>query len=117
MEKGKAIWDYRHWEYQTRQQTSGGAESLLDVNFNSQKTALVTIRCISYDSGFGRCPAIAGVSAGFTEQDVIQKLGPPDSIDIKMGTKVLTYRALGVGIWLQKERVYLLSITDANYRN
>jgi len=114
LEDGKAISDYRHWDYRMTHPTSGIVERLLDVNFNSDRTALVTIRCIAYDDFYGRCPSIAGVIDGSTEQDVIQRLGPPDSTEIKSGIKVLTYRTLGIGLRLRKERVYLLSITDAN---
>ena len=117
LEAGKAISDYRHWDYQMTHPTSGIVERLLDVNFNSDRTALVTIRCIAYDDFYGRCPSIAGVIDGSTEQDVIQRLGPPNSTEIKSGIKVLTYRTLGIGLRLRKERVYLLSITDANYRS
>jgi hypothetical protein len=104
LESGKRARDYQHWSYIDH-------KSRIDVTFNPERTAVITIECFS-DDRLRRCPPIAGVYDGDSEQEVIRKLGPPEGSRIQGVTKDLDYRTLGIRFTLAKEQVYLLSITD-----
>ena len=81
------------------------------VTFNGERTAVIAIRCYSNDKSY-RCPAIGGVRDGDAEQEALRKLGNPSDSKIDGVTKLLTYRDLGINLWLNKEQVYMMSIGD-----
>jgi len=87
----------------------------IDVTFNPEKTAVIVIECYS-DDRLGRCPSIAGISDGASEQEVVRKLGKPERSSIEGVTKSLYYSAVGVRLVLSKERVYMLGINDRRYK-
>jgi hypothetical protein len=58
------------------------------VKSNPEKTAVIVIECYS-DDRLGRCPSIAGISDGNSEQEVVRKLGRPDTSRIEGVTKSL----------------------------
>jgi hypothetical protein len=109
LKQGERVQDYREWLYENNQQGSIG------VTFNPEKTAVVVIECLSFDR-LRRCPSIAGVSHGDSEQEVIQKLGSPDVSRIEGLNKYLTYRPLGLQLSLTKEQIFGLSINDPKYK-
>jgi hypothetical protein len=102
LEKGERVEDYKNWSYDD-------SFKRIEVTFNTEKTAVVDILCYSSDSQ-RRCPPIFGVADGDSEQDVIRKLGPPGTSRIEGVTKHISYPAVGIDLWLGKERVYMLSI-------
>jgi hypothetical protein len=107
LQKGKRVEDYDIWSYENDQ-------SRIDVIFNPEKTTVIAIECYSNDR-LRRCPSVAGVSDGDSEQQVIRKLGPPDASYIMGITKSLNYRTLGLILKLTKEQVYWLAIHDPKY--
>jgi hypothetical protein len=110
VKKGQRVQDYREWSYENDDQ-----HSRIDVTFNPQKTAVIVIECYS-DDRLGRCPSIAGISDGASEQEVVRKLGKPERSSIEGVTKSLYYSAVGVRLVLSKERVYMLGINDQKYK-
>jgi hypothetical protein len=104
---GQRVQDYRDWSYQYR-------HSRIDVTFNPEHTAVIAIQCYSHDS-LGHCPSIAGASDGNSEQEVIRKLGPPDTSRIDGVAKSLDSRTHGIPLWLTKEQIYMLGIYDPKY--
>jgi hypothetical protein len=94
----------------------GFAAMLKRIEGNGVKSiTVITIECYSNDR-LRRCPSVAGVSDGDSEQRVIRKLGAPDASRITGVTKSLNYRTLGLRLILTKEQVYGLAIHDPKYQ-
>lgn len=108
IEKGKRVEDYEEWSYQ-------GNKYYIVVQYDSQKATVIAVECYSEDK-LNRCPAIAGVADGDSEQEVIGKFGQPDSFKISGVTKSLYYSQIGIFFNLTQERVYMLGINDIGYR-
>jgi hypothetical protein len=107
LEKGKRVEDYQEWSYDVN-------ADRIDLDFGPAKTGLVVIECYSSDR-LKRCPAIAGITDGNTEQEVIKKFGRPDTAYIEGVAKFLYYKNIGVHFWLAKEQVYMIGINDTRY--
>lgn len=108
IEKGKSVEDYTEWSYTYDHYR-------IDVTFNSTKTTVIEVTCFSGDQ-LRRCPTIAGIADGASEQEVIRRFGQADRSKISGVTKALTYSKIGVLFWLERERVYMIAINDPNYR-
>jgi len=108
LKPGKSVDDYRQWWYERSHDGS------ISVTFNPEKTAVIAIECLSLDL-IGRCPSLAQVFHGDSEQEVIRKLGPPDASRFEGVLKSLSYRTLGIELTLETERVIKLSINDPKY--
>lgn len=104
LKEGKKIADYQHWAYDEY-------KLYLKVEFNSERTKVVGIRCYSEDK-FGRCPAVGSVRDGVSEKDALRKLGGPAEQRIDDATKSIRFPGLGVKLWLTQEQVYMLEIYD-----
>jgi hypothetical protein len=108
LEKGKDVFDYQTWRYQ-------GYQYRIEVAFNAEKTAVVAIKCYS-SFPERRCPPIAGVTDGDSEQEVIQKLGEPGTSRTTGVAKFMSYQNLGIELWLDEQaRVYMFGIYDPKY--
>ena len=107
LEKGKKVTDFKHWEF-------GQYKSRIDVEFNNERTAVVTIQCYSEDK-FARCPPIGSLKDGTSEQDAHRKLGGPAEQRIDGVMKALRFPRLGVMLWLTQEHV-CMSIVEPNAR-
>jgi hypothetical protein len=108
LEKGRRVQDYKDWAYE-------GRLNRIDVTFNAEKTAVVVIECYSHDRQ-RRCPSIAGVTDGDSEREVIRKLGAPGTSRITGVTKFISYPDVGIHLWLEKERGYMLGVNDRKYK-
>jgi len=107
LEIGKRVQDYQYWGYEDDDRN-------ITVVFNPEKTAVFAIRCYSRDR-LGRCPSIAGVFDGDSEQEVIRKLGLPDSSPIRDGNKFLRYDSIGITlVELAREQVYGLRVRSVS---
>jgi hypothetical protein len=82
------------------------------INFNNERTAVVTISCFSFDK-VARCPPIGSLKDGASEQDVLRKLERvPFEERIYDSRKVLTFPRLGVKLTLRQDRVGMLTVYD-----
>lgn len=106
LEKGKKVTDYRNWGFKTY-------ESELTVAFDEARTKVAVIRCFSNDKR-SRCPAIAGVQDGDSEQTVIRKLGPKHEQRIEGVTKSIVWPDLGIRLHLTTEEVFMLDVVAAD---
>jgi hypothetical protein len=105
LKKGERVEDYKDWIYPD-------GFNHIDIAFNGEKTALVSIKCYSPDSR-RRCPPISGVAIGDSEQNVVRKLGPPGTSRIDGITKVISYPNVGIELYLsEKDGVYMLGINN-----
>jgi hypothetical protein len=112
LEKGKLVRDYTEWAYDVD-------HSRIDVDFNNEKTAVISIKCYSMDKLY-RCPPILGVRDGDSEKEVIQKLGAPTSSRIERSSvpgiegavKYMSYPNLGINLILEREQLYYMGISD-----
>jgi len=107
IEKGKTVEGYTEWAYEVDHHR-------IDVTFNSARTAVIVVQCYS-DDKLRRCPAIAGIADGNTEQEVVHRFGQPDRSEISGVSKNMFYPRIGVFFWLTQERVYMLGINDPKY--
>lgn len=105
---GKTVDDYDYWSYKKY------AGSRIDVQFTPTKTSVVTVECYSHDK-LRRCPSIAGVYDGDSEQKVIRVFGRPDMSNISGVTKSIYYKKFGVFFKLTQQTVYLIGINDTRY--
>ena len=108
LKKGKSIKDYVDWTYKS-------SSYRVSVEFDPKEKAVIAVECYSKDN-WHRCPTIAGIADGDSEQEVIRKFGQPDSSEISGRTKSLYYSKIGVFFRLVQERVYMLGINDTRYR-
>jgi hypothetical protein len=99
---GKTINDYRFWIYD-------GYYHNITVEFNNERKAVIAIRCFSSDK-LSRCPALAGVKDGDSEEEAIRKLGSPGDQSIKGVTKSILYPELGIKLYLTTRQVYMLQV-------
>jgi hypothetical protein len=102
LEAGKSVDDYEYWSYD-------GYNYRIDLQFDKSKRVL-TIFCYSSDSVY-RCPAIAGIEDGYSEQQLLSRFGPPDTSSIDGVTKIVRYTKVGVIFYLTKEKIYMLGIS------
>jgi len=107
LEPGKKLEDYREWVYEDRSQR-------ISVSFDKDQKKIVAIECYSADK-LGRCPGVAGIADGSTEQEMIRTLGPPERSRIDGVTKHVHYTKYGAYFLLTKEQVYMLGINDTAY--
>jgi hypothetical protein len=107
IEKDKTIQDYRDWDWDS-------GTSRLDVTFDPTMRALIVIQCYSNDR-LRRCPEIAGIADGATEDEVIKRFGEPESSEITGVTKRLNYPKYGTFFLLEKQTVYSLGIHDPHW--
>ena len=66
------------------------------------------IQCYSEDKAY-RCPPLAGVRDGDSEQVAVRKLGPGEQ-KLQDLNKSIFYTELGVRLYLEKEQVYLMQV-------
>jgi hypothetical protein len=89
LEKGEHVKNYQGWLYED-------GFKRIDIKFNTEKSAVVEIECMSRDrESQRRCPPIFGVTDGDSEREVIRKLGPPGTFQIEVARSTPKVRALG----------------------
>jgi hypothetical protein len=98
--------DYKEWSFKQD-------KSRIDVTFD--KDRLIVIQCYSGDK-LHRCPTIARISDGDTEQRILNRLGNPDSTELEGTAKIMYYQSKGAFFYLTRQEVYLLGINDEHYR-
>jgi hypothetical protein len=112
LKDGKSFRDYGAWSYDVN-------TSRIDIEFNPAKTAVVEIACYSKNRA-GNCPSIGGIKDGDSEDDVFSVLGQPDISrldgDGPSTAKNLIYKSIGVSLWLERQRVYMIATSDAGWR-
>jgi hypothetical protein len=112
IEKGKSVRDYDDWVYDVH------GDNQVDLIVHFDKAAVVSIECITHGDGtrVGRCPSIAGIADGSSEQDVLAKFGSPDQVGLDGVTKRIRYPKLGIFFLLTKQRVYIVGVHNLRYR-
>jgi hypothetical protein len=104
---GKSFRDFGAWAYETN-------ASRIDIEFSPTKTAVVEIACYSKNKA-GSCPSIGGIKDGDSEEVVLSTLGQPNISRLDGPTKTLIYKSSGVSLWLEKQQVYMIAISEAGW--
>lgn len=100
MPSNSKVGDYSSWRYRR-------GDSFLAVGFEESGQ----VASVSCSVGFGRdCPPLLGVRLGDTEEDIAKTLGKPEWQKIEGTTKAVAYDAYGVIFFLEKERVYDMTL-------
>lgn len=96
------IEDFYYWSY------SGDKEQRIDVAFDKGGSGVIGIGC--YSRSRRSCQPILSLSTGNSEEDVLRRLGKPDTEDITNGVKTMSYKDANILVSLQQEKVYFIGI-------
>jgi outer membrane protein assembly factor BamE (lipoprotein component of BamABCDE complex) len=108
IDAGLEIEDFNYWNYR------GDKEQSLDVEFDKAGNGVVGIGC--YSPLKRSCPSIRGISTGNVEEDVLRRLGEPDTEEITNGIKTISYKDLNIVIKLKQKNVYFVGIRSNSNR-
>ena len=108
IEGGLRIEDFNYWKY------NGDKEQHIDVVFDKDGREVIGIGC--YSRSRRSCPSILSISTGSSEEDVLRRLGEPDTEDITNGVKTMSYKDSNVLVNLKQEKVYFIGIRSNSKR-
>lgn len=101
MPAGKTAKDYREWEFPIGGNETGSVE----VIFSRETMRVIQIGCYSKTA---YCVPIYGITTGSSEEQVMNKLGKPENVQLNKVTETFDYPDLHLSLLLEKKRVVML---------
>lgn len=102
---GSALQKFDEWHYDL-------PPDRITVHFDENRKTASEVTCQSWKTNSAsKCRPILGVSVGSSEQQVREKLGPPERENITGIFKEMSYPSLGISLMLTKGEVYLIKKT------
>lgn len=103
MPPGKTAEQFDAWSW------DGSGTARTDVTFDPKSRKVSEIKCFGGDTTkFPDCFTVGGLHSGVTEQEAVDALGPPDTNSYESVIKIMTWRAIGVHLYLTKRVVYAI---------
>ncbi|MDQ0997016.1 hypothetical protein QFZ34_002198 [Phyllobacterium ifriqiyense] len=100
---GKSAKDYNYWHWEKT------SNPRTDVGFEDNK--LVRIRCFAVAGTY--CPPVLGIGTGYSEEHVIQRLGPPEKSQLTSDTsKAFEYPKLNLTVDFGAQKVYAITVKE-----
>jgi hypothetical protein len=115
MPEGRTVADYYEWSYPLRDVPNGGA--YVYVDFDRTTKFVDHIDCVDFSDVQHLCAPLAGIRIGDSEDQVKDKLGKPDRLQLEGAIKTLSYDGAGVEFRLTKGSVYYLRLDGKKSRN